>query len=288
MPFGMKYDIALPQTVSEILEQDFWMLEHVGPDLVRSQLKPVKFSACVPIFLRRGECVVDLNLVEHHVKAPCMVNVSEGQIIQVKQVSADFDASFMVVSKRMVETLFMLLNNNTEFVMAHRLQVVPVVESDLAAFDAHYATLRQIQSAADNPHRMMALAYEIAGFFLRTAWRSYAAQPDPVGEQAYISQQFLMMVQRRFKTERFLEYYANEMGISTKHLSRTVKHQTGISAVSWIERFVLLEARVMLRSSTLTIQQIAEELNFPTQSLFGKYFKKGVGMTPKEYRNSRT
>jgi AraC-like DNA-binding protein len=56
--------------------------------------------------------------------------------------------------------------------------------------------------------------------------------------------------------------------------------------VEWIERFVILEAKVMLRSSNMTIQQIADELNFPSQSFFGKYFKKSVGVSPKEYRNN--
>ena len=36
-----------------------------------------------------------------------------------------------------------------------------------------------------------------------------------------------------------------------------------------------------------TIQQIADELNFPSQSFFGKYFKKNIGVSPKEYRNTR-
>ena len=62
--------------------------------------------------------------------------------------------------------------------------------------------------------------------------------------------------------------------------------QTGYSAVEWIERFVILEAKVLLKSSNLNIQQIADELHFPSQSFFGKYFKKLTGMSPKEYRNS--
>lgn len=285
MAFGLKYDIELPERVSEILEQDFWMFEHVGPQLVRSQLKPVKFSACVPIFVRKGECFFELNLVAHRVKGPCMVNVGAGQIVQVNYVSDDFDASFMVLSKRMTDAIFMCVNNAPEFVVAHRQQVVPVAEAELPLYDAHYATLSSIMAQADNPHRFHALSFEIAGFFFRTAWRGYRSMQADMMQHSFVSQQFLKLVQANFKSERFLEFYATHLGLSRKHLSRTVKEQTGYTAVEWIERFVLLEAKVMLKSSTLTIQQIAEELHFPSQSLFGKYFKKGVGMTPKEYRN---
>lgn len=76
------------------------------------------------------------------------------------------------------------------------------------------------------------------------------------------------------------------MEVTPKHLSRTVKAQTGYTAVEWIERFVILEAKVLLKSSNLNIQQIADELNFPSQSFFGKYFKKFTGMSPKEFRNA--
>lgn len=50
--------------------------------------------------------------------------------------------------------------------------------------------------------------------------------------------------------------------------------------------FPILEAKVLLKSTNLTVQQISDNLNFPTQSFFGKYFKKNVGMSPKFYRNS--
>ena len=60
-----------------------------------------------------------------------------------------------------------------------------------------------------------------------------------------------------------------------------MKNLTGFTAVEWIERYVVLEAKVMLKASNLNIQQISDELNFPSQSFFGKYFKKNVGMSPK-------
>ena len=58
----------------------------------------------------------------------------------------------------------------------------------------------------------------------------------------------------------------------------------GSSAAEWIERCVALEARALLKSTNMTIQQISDELNFPSQTFFGKYFKRRVGMSPKEYR----
>ena len=100
-----------------------------------------------------------------------------------------------------------------------------------------------------------------------------------------MSDQFLALVQQNFRKERFLEFYASKLEVTPKHLSRTIKKQTGYTAVEWIERYVILEAKVLLKSSNLNIQQIADELNFPSQSFFGKYFKKLTGVSPKEFLN---
>lgn len=101
-----------------------------------------------------------------------------------------------------------------------------------------------------------------------------------------MSDRFIRLAQENFRDQRFLDFYAEKMEVTPKHLSRTVKKQTGYTAVEWIERFVILEAKVLLKSSNLNIQQISDELNFRSQSFFGKYFKKFTGMSPKEFRNS--
>ena len=81
-----------------------------------------------------------------------------------------------------------------------------------------------------------------------------------------------------------LKFYADALCITPRYLSRVVKECTGSSAADWIERYVVLEARALLKSTSMTIQQISDELNFPSQTFFGKYFKRRVGMSPKDYR----
>jgi AraC-like DNA-binding protein len=63
-----------------------------------------------------------------------------------------------------------------------------------------------------------------------------------------------------------------------------VKSATGKFAIEWIDDYVMLEAKALLKSTNMTIQQISDELNFPSQSFFGKYFKRREGVSPKEYR----
>lgn len=95
-----------------------------------------------------------------------------------------------------------------------------------------------------------------------------------------------MLVQKSFKEERQIEFYASQLGVTPKHLSRILKQTTGFTAADWIKNYILLEAKVMLKSSTLTMGQISTQLNFPSQSFFAKFFKNATGLTPKQYRNT--
>lgn len=75
--------------------------------------------------------------------------------------------------------------------------------------------------------------------------------------------------------------------LTPKHLSGVVKEVSGKTVGEWIDELVILEAKALLNSSSMNIQEIADRLNFANQSFFGKYFKHYTGMSPKEYRKSR-
>jgi len=98
--------------------------------------------------------------------------------------------------------------------------------------------------------------------------------------------EFVRLVHLHYVRERSVSFYADKLYISPKYLSLLVKEATGRSAAKWIDDFVLMEAKNMLRFSGKNIQQVAYALNFPTQSSFGKYFKHLTGMSPTEYQKS--
>ena len=98
--------------------------------------------------------------------------------------------------------------------------------------------------------------------------------------------EFIRLVQIHFVKERSVAFYAGKLFISPKYLSLLVKEATGRSAAKWIDDFVLMEAKNMLRYSGRNIQQVAYALNFSTQSSFGKYFKHLTGMSPTDYQRS--
>lgn len=101
----------------------------------------------------------------------------------------------------------------------------------------------------------------------------------------YVSD-FMRLVHKYYRQERSVGFYAGKLFISPKYLSLIIKEATGRSAAEWIDEFVILEAKNMLRFSGQNVQQIAYELNFSNQSSFGKYFKHLTGMSPTEFQRS--
>lgn len=99
-----------------------------------------------------------------------------------------------------------------------------------------------------------------------------------------IFMRFITLVEDHFRQERKVGWYAEQISITSKYLSETVKQVSQRTPNEWIDNYVVREIRVQLRNSQKSIKEIAEDLNFPSQSFLGKYFKERIGMSPKEYR----
>ena len=83
-----------------------------------------------------------------------------------------------------------------------------------------------------------------------------------------------------------MAFYADQLCLSPKYLSRLIKEVSGKSAPEWIDAYVMLEAKHLLKYTDISIKEIVFKLNFSNQTVFYKYFKAHTGMTPTEYRNS--
>ena len=97
---------------------------------------------------------------------------------------------------------------------------------------------------------------------------------------------FMNLLREYYQSERTVAFYAGKLCISPKYLSLLVRDVTGHSAAEIIDRYVINEAKNMLRFSGFTIQQVAYKLNFPNQSAFGKYFKHLTGQSPTAFRSN--
>lgn len=98
---------------------------------------------------------------------------------------------------------------------------------------------------------------------------------------------FFRLLHANYRTNRDITFYADQLCLSSKYLSKVISQVTGHVPSFWFANFTVREAKTVLKSTTLTVTQISEELNFPNSSFFARYFKRLAGVSPQEYRNGR-
>ncbi|MDE6343005.1 MAG: helix-turn-helix transcriptional regulator [Muribaculaceae bacterium] len=99
-----------------------------------------------------------------------------------------------------------------------------------------------------------------------------------------IVSKFILEVLMNFRSERSVAFYADRLCVTPKHLSAVTKEITSHTAGELIDHYVIMEAKIMLSETSLTIQEISNKLNFANQSFFGKYFKHLTGYSPSEFK----
>jgi len=102
------------------------------------------------------------------------------------------------------------------------------------------------------------------------------------GEEYY--NKFMTLLNQYFKQERSIGFYASKLYITPKYMTSLIKKTSGRSAMEWINDYVIMEAKNLLKYSDMNIQEISEYLNFSNQSFFAQYFKRFYGSSPTDYR----
>ena len=111
-------------------------------------------------------------------------------------------------------------------------------------------------------------------------------QAKPRLRSTEITVKFKRMLPQFVRQQKRPSFYANEICISEVYLNEVVKKSTGMTPSEWINIAILLEAKRLLRSTALTVKEIAHELGFEDHAYFSRLFKKNTTMTPLEFRNT--
>lgn len=135
-------------------------------------------------------------------------------------------------------------------------------------------------------HIFCTLVYRICDAVSVTTTTS-SVQLGVKNRSAEYFERLIRLLSDNFRTQRNVKFYADRMHLTPKHLSRVIHNFTGKSVHQWIDDFVVLEIKNLLKFSDMSIQQISYELNFPNPSFMGQYFKRITGMTPGEYKRER-
>lgn len=114
--------------------------------------------------------------------------------------------------------------------------------------------------------------------------RRYPSPIDSANKQDVIAYRFILALHENYHRERSVAWYASQANLSAGHFAAIIKNSTGKSPSEWISTITTTYAKLMLEQNDKSIKEIAQELNFPEQFTFRKYFKQHTGLSPKEYR----
>lgn len=101
-----------------------------------------------------------------------------------------------------------------------------------------------------------------------------------------LKDKFVSMVEKEVRSFCSVDYYADCLCVTVRHLSKIIKQTMGYTAKQWIDNYAILEMKVALQSATLSVQEVAWMFHFPDPSTFSRYFKKHTGYSPSEYREA--
>ena len=102
-----------------------------------------------------------------------------------------------------------------------------------------------------------------------------------------LTYEFKKLVDENFSTWNSIGQYASHLGISAKHLTEVIKEETGNTALQIIHERILLESQYLLKHTTRSIKECADQLGFETASYFSRFFKRYLMISPNDYRKSK-
>ena len=258
--------------------------------------EPMTYPARVDFFmfvlLQQGELSLSIGL-ERLQLTPGMVAVCDpGNIVSSRWDATNVDCWLLMVDP----SFFELLHFPVQRILPH--MVEPNRHRARTLLPAQQGSVHQLLTLLKKTveedselvtYREMVLS--LMNYFFQSMLGYVAYEEDLKPEDARDSSRnvqyfrhFMRELKENFRTERSVGFYADRICVTPKYLSAVVRQVSGRGPMQWINECVIVEAKNLLRFSDMTVQEISRELNFPTQSYFGRFFKKHTGMSPKEYK----
>ena len=231
----------------------------------------------------QGEADGHIDLTPFHLKAGSMIVNVPGQLLEQHNMTSDFKGTCVVMSSEFIKGLGLPYN----FQLDRMLRESPVVVLQPKQLDALliYGQMARKLLEEERPFQIETLHHLTCAFFYGIGGYLYQLSENRhYTNEEILMQNFLSAVKAHYRNERKVQFYADQLHISTGHIFAVIKHISGKTPGDWIDEYVVSEACALLKGSHLTIQQISQELGFPSQSFFGKYFKRIKGISPKGYR----
>nr|WP_302829945.1 helix-turn-helix domain-containing protein [uncultured Bacteroides sp.] len=260
----------------------------VTEDILSIYKQSCRLKACIFALCTEGSIIVSINLMDTEIKQGDFITLLPGTIIQFYGQKEKVRICFAGFSEHCLNGVNLIQSTMSSYSNILETPVLPVNELVASYFKDYFSLLSRISTGPYMPNTRM--AQNILNIILYGIDELYSRRPQTQkgakSRKEEICRELIQLVIENYTRERRAQFYADKLGISLQHLSTTVKQVTGRNVLDIIAHVVIIDIKAKLKSSNMTIQEIAYSLNFPSASFFGKYFKRHMGISPLEYRNS--
>lgn len=122
-------------------------------------------------------------------------------------------------------------------------------------------------------------------YYLEECKTNYPKKNHTLSRAEQICGQYLTLVETNCHEHHTVEWYADKLHLAPKYLSNIVHRTLNSSPNAYIDQAIIRHAKSLLSSTSLSIQQISDQLGFQNQSHFGTFFKRQTGLSPSAYKN---
>lgn len=255
---------------------------------------PLRLKDSLLIAVLSGDIYIDMNYQSHTLERYMVVQLTEDDIILNISHSPDF-TGFLILISAELRTEIKGVKPEVRLQRASRLKrAYPIQKLNEKEFSRVIDRIRNMQSyIADETHlyRSLIIRNEVSNLFLdldNCRTKKHGDGEVDLSHAELLRERFRELLVEHCREHRDVGFYARELCVTTDYLSRVVREFDGGSAMKWIATAVITEAKYMMRQPGKTINEVAQEMNFPDQSTFGKFFKKHTGMSPKEYKKENS
>ena len=249
---------------------------------------PCMFKEIIIAIFTGGSCRMQIDDVAYDVRRGDILFILPGHVLRLLEQESDISGRMLVTSIDFVQRADIKLSA-VHYLLLKKYPHFSMEGDHMKSAENFYSTIAQRIEDRDHLFRTEILQGFVSTFFYElgnVVIKRYGSAEPEISSGERIVERFLILLGDHLPAEHSVVFYADQLFITPQYLSSRLKKATGITTSQWIDRALVQNAKIMLSSSDLTVQQVALELNFPDQSTFGKFFKKHTGMSPLAYRQS--
>ena len=250
---------------------------------------PCRLKAEIFVLCLQGDLEASIDLTRYKVRPGNFITIQPGTILQIYRVEGDLEIYFMGFSSNFISQSNL---NKMAVDMHYAAKDTPIIElkeKPVELLEDYFSLLLKTYNTCKPALNKHILNHLLSGVFMGVSamYKDKVESKTNLSKAEQISKNFNHLVMQNYTTQRSVAWYAKKLGITPAHLSTIVKQTTDKTCVEIITSMVIMDAKAQLKSTDLSIHDIAYSLNFTNMSFFGKYFKQYVGISPTEYRNGK-